>query len=718
MRMSDDTPLLSLLIPTRNRTDCLRQFLSSLTATTERPSDIEVVLGIDADDEESRHVTFENLTIRHVVLPPGLTMGQMNRACYAGSSGRFVMLMNDDVIVRTAGWDRQVRQVVEAFDDEIVLVHVNDGIFGEKLCTFPMVSRTMAELAGAICPDVYERYRIDDHTYGIFNLLAVLGHKRLVYLPEVLFEHLNFEQRGVGDREYKYHSATLDRDAARFDELMPERKRAAVALAQHIDRHGASVRDRANEAALAPLTDSYALRRPEYVTVVSPSRPIAARERPLVTVVSGDIRREHAQRCLDQLKTHTSNCDLLIVDNCGDPGFNHARVMNELIDSARSRWVVLLDDDVFVEQGWLEGLIRAAEEPGVGVVTPLHNGRNGRLSYSGVVIPVGLNGEHSHSLDRPQAVRDTPTICSAAMLIDMSRCGHLRFDARYLKYFHDLDYGLQAWEAGARVVVTPDVTVTHVGGGTLAQGSDSALLQWERDGGAFAHAWMQTGRLARLRENRWTRSPYIDAVYSIVDDLERALLSDAFPTDEAWKRAIRDVLDLAATIPIWGRVVADHVRRWSERTEPSRPPWYDYRLRYLRYKATGETYNEDAEPLRLALDPIVDRWIEARTRVVVYGAGVHTEQLFRFTRLLRAPLVGIVDSNSRLHGTTVWGLPVLAPARIAEFRPGAVVISSKAFQNEIASGLSDLLPAWIERLLLYGPDGSVRCAESRQEIAS
>jgi len=57
------------------------------------------------------------------------------------------------------------------------------------------------------------------------------------------------------------------------------------------------------------------------------------------------------------------------------------------------------------------------------------------------------------------------------MLIDMSKCGHIRFDESYSKYFLDIDYGLRIWAAGYEVVCSPFTAVTHIGGATLQQGS-------------------------------------------------------------------------------------------------------------------------------------------------------------------------------------------------------------------------------------------------------
>src|SRR5271165_4387469 len=182
-------PTFSLLVPTRLRTDRLGRLLHSLARTAADPGAIEVVLVIDADDGDSLAFRFDGLTLKRVVVEPGLPMGTLNMAAYQASAGAYLMLLNDDVIARTPRWDRKVLACLRRFPDGIVLIHTNDRLFQEVLCTFPLVSRAFCELAGGICPQSYQRYRIDDHIEDVFNLLGVLGERRTVYLPDVVFEH-------------------------------------------------------------------------------------------------------------------------------------------------------------------------------------------------------------------------------------------------------------------------------------------------------------------------------------------------------------------------------------------------------------------------------------------------------------------------------------------------------------------------------------------------
>jgi hypothetical protein len=162
-------------------------------------------------------------------------MGRLNQACYKASRGRYLMAMNDDVLLRTPKWDDKVRRVLDAVRDDIFLAHVNDLLFGQSLCCFPMVSRAFCELAGGFCPEEYERYRIDDYIHEAFVLLRAHGHHRILYLPGIVFEHLNYVPGRKGERVYQLNPEILGRDASRFDASLPARLALAERLARHID---------------------------------------------------------------------------------------------------------------------------------------------------------------------------------------------------------------------------------------------------------------------------------------------------------------------------------------------------------------------------------------------------------------------------------------------------------------------------------------------------
>ena len=499
--------MLSIIVPTRERTSQLRAFLDSLAQTADHPASLEVVLVVDEDDAETLQFRYTGIAQRQVVVPRGLTMGALNSHGYAAASGDHVMLCNDDVVVRSPGWDSRMKAVFQSFPDGVVLVHVNDGTFKDTLCVFPCVSRNVAELAGGICPEAYRRYRIDDHIYNVFNLLAILGEQRIQYLPDVLFEHHNYSANAAGQRVYAPDPAIHDQDTALYLETFPARKALAVRLKERIRARRSAVDTGLYGTILERPLDPLLMRDPAHVRHAADSRPLNSdNTRLTVGVVTADLRSRHARRCLADLKRCTRNFDLVILDNSRSGDFNHAREMNRLIRVARTDYLVLMDDDVFVEPGWADALL-ACINSRVGVVTPVHYDAYGRFNYGGVIMRGDRSGHHRHDLEKPAAPIRTMTLCSAIMLIDLPKCGHLALDENYSKYFLDIDYGFSVWEAGYEVVCTPGAEVVHIGGATQEPGTRQAAALHEPQRQYFVKKWLDTGRHDVLQAGIWAGMP-------------------------------------------------------------------------------------------------------------------------------------------------------------------------------------------------------------------
>ncbi len=537
-QLQANTRLFSIIVPTRQREAKLRSLLESFLAMTQDLSRIEIILVVDDDDEGSANLECPGIHIERVIVKAGLTMGELNMAGYRRSTGRYIMLLNDDVIVRTRNWDEKVLSVFLSFPDEIVLVHVNDKIFQEKLCTFPFVSRTFCEVAAGICPPDYVRYRIDDHIYNVFNLLSVLGKTRIVYLPDVLFEHTNTTMTAYGKVEYRPNETIHAADTKRFDELLPARKDLAVRLAGLIDQHQSREIPSLRAQLLEPLIDSVSLRRPEHMRFESDSSQLTSENtRVTIGVVSANLRSEHATICIDRVKQYTKNYDLIILDNNGGPNFNHSREMNRILSICKTDYLLLMDDDVFAEPGWVDGMLRCMN-PRVGVVTPLHKDKHGNLSYAGIVMRPDYTGHHTHYVAAPEVPVPIQTLCSAIMLIDVRKCGHLLIDESYSKYFLDIDYGLRVWEAGFSVVCSPYTMVTHVGGATLMQGGTVSNVLFEQQRQMFVRNWMSTQRYRNIEKNVWPKFPHLRELLDMPSQLEVLLRQGPMQDRDAFcKRA-------------------------------------------------------------------------------------------------------------------------------------------------------------------------------------
>ena len=95
--------------------------------------------------------------------------------------------------------------------------------------------------------------------------------------------------------------------------------------------------------------------------------------------------------------------------------------------------------------------------------------------------------------------------------------------------------------------------------------------------------------------------------------------------------------------------------------------------------------------------------LDGRT-LVLYGAGAHAAELLRHT-----PLGGMVrriaDSDRALWGRKRFGLTVESPEELRRTPPEAVVIASRAYQDEIADSLADLAEGGVELVKLYARSG-------------
>lgn len=272
-------PSFSLVVPTRKRPEKLARFLDSVARTAAHPERVEVVLVID-DDDRASCVSHPRLNVKYAVGAPGRTMGALNNAGFASSTGNWVMLLNDDVILRTPGWDAIAPKCAAQYPDQFVLLHVNDTLIRHHFCVFPLVSRAFYQLCGEVCPTAYRRYRIDDHIEDVFNLLALLGERRSVYLPDVIFEHDNAVQHPEAGAVYESDPAILALDAPTFDALLPMRKELALRVLKVIDPNTDLSAARAK---LDTVTDSFAIRTEGRQHVVrvpwwAPLRERAARE--------------------------------------------------------------------------------------------------------------------------------------------------------------------------------------------------------------------------------------------------------------------------------------------------------------------------------------------------------------------------------------------------------------------------------------------------------
>lgn len=153
--MSKNKVDISVLLPTRGRTDMLKRSLESLISTATNSSRIELLLGIDEDDVSTKEYIQNEIApilrdagidCRANVFKP---LGYENLHVYvntlaASATGDWMFFWNDDGIMVTQGWD----DVINSYTGQFKLLAPRDNHDGHPYAIFPIVPKDWFMLMG------------------------------------------------------------------------------------------------------------------------------------------------------------------------------------------------------------------------------------------------------------------------------------------------------------------------------------------------------------------------------------------------------------------------------------------------------------------------------------------------------------------------------------------------------------------------------------------
>lgn len=201
---------------------------------------MEIILYIDEDDTDSHHLHSADLRTLAIV-GPKLSMGQYNSACLEKAQGDIIILVNDDMVIKTPAWDSEIAALDDSVADKIYLAYANDLFKRKKLCTFPILSRRTCELLIQPYPHEYQGAFIDTHLFDIFKRLQRAGFDRIYYRDDLIFEHLHYRTGKVPfDTTYQKRGRFADDWA--FIALIDSRQAAAEELLRNLRGNTAKTR--------------------------------------------------------------------------------------------------------------------------------------------------------------------------------------------------------------------------------------------------------------------------------------------------------------------------------------------------------------------------------------------------------------------------------------------------------------------------------------------
>lgn len=194
-------PIISVILPTRERLKKAEDFLLSLKKNCTKPDLVEIVVCID-DDDKSYEELEPVFKLTKVIKKKRRGLGAIIFEGIKNSRGEIIFLCNDDVKVRTAAWDKEFRKVHNSFTDEIYLFSPNDLNKKGSLFVFPGFSKKVFKILNNY-PKGYAGAFMDNHLYEIFESLKYHGQDRKVFLREVIFEHQHYKVTGeIPDKTY------------------------------------------------------------------------------------------------------------------------------------------------------------------------------------------------------------------------------------------------------------------------------------------------------------------------------------------------------------------------------------------------------------------------------------------------------------------------------------------------------------------------------------
>jgi GT2 family glycosyltransferase len=287
---------------------------------------------------------------------------------------------------------------------------------------------------------------------------------RIKHVPQVLYH-------------WRMHAQSTASNKASKSYAFDNGKRA---LAEHLARLGvdASVHD---GPTLGMYQVVYHLRTQPLLSVIVPSKD----------------HPEMLKRCLDSLgKGSYANFEVIVVENGSTrpetfafyrelekqphvrvvewaKPFNYAAVNNFAAHQAKGDYLLFLNNDIeSISPDWLESMVKAAAQPGVGAVGAKLYYADDTIQHAGIVVGMGGVAGHAH-LNFPRAAaghmqrlthaQNVAAVTGACLLTPAKVFREVGgFDEGFVLAFNDVDLCLQILSKGYRVVWTPDAELYHL----------------------------------------------------------------------------------------------------------------------------------------------------------------------------------------------------------------------------------------------------------------
>ena len=228
---------IAILTPTRGRPEAAFEMLDSFME--QELLDNYYLFYIDDDDPNLNEYRglMDDCFLPNVsfVIGPPIGVGKAwNRLCQQAlriKDVEAVMMGNDDLRMRTEGWDACLWSHIENKESpELWCAWFNDGINGEKHCAFPIVPRGWVEKLDYFTPECFLFFY---HDTWIFDIAMSAGLS--TYVDGVEMQHKHWSKPGGLKDETTKRNRNKGQsrlDSRKFTETKRERERYASKLVE------------------------------------------------------------------------------------------------------------------------------------------------------------------------------------------------------------------------------------------------------------------------------------------------------------------------------------------------------------------------------------------------------------------------------------------------------------------------------------------------------
>jgi hypothetical protein len=189
---------ISILVATRGRPKLLRQMWKKCLSLADNPQNVEYILYIDDDDNETiemyhkmkKHDKYGG-QIRAIIGKQKEMIGSCHCDCYKISDSDIIGIMADDCEFMTEGWDNMVIDAFSKVEDKILLVYGSSGHRESKMAVTWFIHRNWVDTVGYPNPPFFKCAEGDRWVTYLAKKV-----KRLCYLPDLKIIHRYKETEG------------------------------------------------------------------------------------------------------------------------------------------------------------------------------------------------------------------------------------------------------------------------------------------------------------------------------------------------------------------------------------------------------------------------------------------------------------------------------------------------------------------------------------------